>query len=285
VRDKEKRIFAHPDKVHDIGHKGKYFEVPGIGLTEPSPQRTPVLFQAGSSDAGKTFSAKHAECKFISGPSSKIIKEYVSDTRQRTAKAGRDPKNILIFALATIIVDESDEKAQAKYEDYKKYISYDGTLALVSGWSGIDFGLSEATDTVEKAKKPESNAMLSLVERYTDGEEKDWSIKELVEWNGIGGGGPVFIGSPTTVADQLQEWGEETDVDGFNIAYAVSQEHIEDIVKYLVPELQKRGVYPTSYAEGTLRDKLFGHSKLPSDHPAARYRDIEKVKREEAKKI
>ncbi len=109
LRDKERGVFIDPDKVHEIGHKGKYFEVPGYHLCEPSPQRTPVLFQAGASGAGKAFAA------------------------------GRDPSKVLVYALVTVIVDETDEKAQAKFEEYKQHVSYDGAL-LLSGWSGIDFG-------------------------------------------------------------------------------------------------------------------------------------------------
>jgi long-chain alkane monooxygenase len=98
---------------------------------------------------------------------------------------------------------------------------------------------------------------------------------------GTGGLGPVFVGSAATVADILQEWVAATDVDGFNLAYAVAHETFEDVVRYLVPELQRRGVYPTGYAPGTLREKLFGGSaRLPDEHPAAQYRDIEQVKRD-----
>ncbi|MDR2099572.1 MAG: LLM class flavin-dependent oxidoreductase [Campylobacteraceae bacterium] len=280
VRDREKRIFADPDKVHEIGHKGKYFEVPGIGLTEPSPQRTPVLFQAGSSEAGKNFAAGHAELVFVSTPSKKVVKEYIADIRKKAAENGRDPKKVLVLALITIIVDETDEKAKAKHEEYKKYVSYDGALSLVSGWSGIDFGKYKPDEPI---KKEDTNAIISVVEHLTNG-EKDWTPNDLAGWVGIGGMGPLFVGSAKTVADQLQEWVEYTDVDGFNIAYAVSHETFADVVKYLVPELQKRGVYPTSYKEGTLREKVFGYKYLPENHPAARYRDIEKIKKEEAKK-
>jgi FMN-dependent oxidoreductase (nitrilotriacetate monooxygenase family) len=280
VRDREKRIFADPNKVHEIGHKGKYFDVPGIGLTEPSPQRTPVLFQAGSSKAGKNFAAKHAELVFVSTPSQKIVKDYVADIRKQAAENGRDPKKTLVLALVSIVVDETDEKAQAKFEEYKKYISYEGSLSLVSGWSGIDFGAYKPDEPV---KKEDTNAIISVVEHLTNG-EKEWTPKDLAEWVGIGGLGPLFVGSAKTVADQLQEWVEYTDVDGFNIAYAVSHETFTDVVKYLVPELQRRGVYPTSYTDGTLREKIFGHRYLPENHPAARYRDIEKVKKEEAQK-
>ncbi|MET4355521.1 hypothetical protein ABIC08_005473 [Bradyrhizobium sp. RT9b] len=146
----------------------------------------------------------------------------------------------------------------------------------MSGWSGIDFGRYAPTDLV---KKVETNAIVSLVDHLAGG-SKAWTIEELARWGGIGGLGPVFVGSASTVADILQEWVEETDVDGFNLAYAVTPETFEDVVNLLVPELQKRGVYPTSYRPGILREKLFGEGPyLPSSHPAAAYRDIQAVKR------
>ena len=130
--------------------------------------------------------------------------------------------------------------------------------------------------------KSQTNAIISVVDHFAGG-GKDWTIEELARWGGIGGLGPGFVGSPTTIADILQEWTEETDVDGYNLAYAVTHETFEDVVDYLVPELQKRGAYPTAYREGTLREKLFGGGAyLPESHPAHRYRDIEAVKREEA---
>jgi FMN-dependent oxidoreductase (nitrilotriacetate monooxygenase family) len=280
VRDRERRIFADPNKVHEIGHKGKYFEVPGIGLTEPSPQRTPVLFQAGTSEAGRKFSSKHAEAVFASTSEKHELKEYVADIRRRAAEAGRDPKKLLVFALATIIVDETDEKAQAKLEEYQKYVSVEGALTLLSGWTGVDlsrYALKDSSKKIGIDKNTSSTFANGLI--HSDVEER--TVEDVAKWIGIGGPGPTFVGSAVKVADELQAWVEETDVDGFNISYVVAHETFKDIVKYLVPELQRRGVYPTSYTEGTLREKLFGYSKLPDTHPAARYRDIEKVKAEE----
>jgi FMN-dependent oxidoreductase (nitrilotriacetate monooxygenase family) len=276
VRDREKRIFAHPEKVHEIGHKGRFFEVPGYHLTEPSPQRTPLLYQAGASGPGKAFAAKHAECIFVAAPTKATLKAYVSDIRQRIAANGRDPSKVLIYNLVTVIVDETDAKAQAKFQDYQNYTSYDGALVFMSGWSGVDFGQYAPNDPVRKV---ETNAVRSMIEHLTDG-SRSWTIDELAKWGGIGGLGPVFVGSPKTVADILQEWVEDTDVDGFNLAYALAHETFADVVGYLVPELQSRGVYPTAYKPGTLRQKLFGDgSYLPQSHPAHPYRDIEAVKR------
>ena len=278
-RDRDRRIFTDPSKVHEIGHKGKYFEVPGYHLSEPSPQRTPVLYQAGASGPGKTFAAGHAECIFVAAPTKSVLKHYVADIRARIAAAGRDPKKVFIYTLITIITDETEEKAQKKFEDYKRYVSYDGSLTFMSGWSGIDFGQYAPTDVVERI---ETNAIHSFVEHIAGG-DKSWTIDELAQFGGIGGMGPVFVGSSQRIADILQEWVEETDVDGFNIAYAVTPDSFEDVVGHVVPELQKRGVYPTAYKPGTLREKLFGDRPyLPVNHPANGFRDIEAVKRREA---
>ncbi len=271
IRDRERGIFADPSKVHQIRHKGRYFEVPGYHLCEPSPQRTPVLFQAGASGAGKAFAAHHAECVFVSTPTRAVLKQYVHDVRTQAAAAGRDPRKLKVYNLVTLIVDETDAKAQAKFEEYQRYVSRDGALVLLSGWSGIDFGQYAPTELVRQV---ETNAIISVVEHLANG-DKAWSIDELARWSGVGGLGPVFVGSPSTVADILQQWVEETDVDGFNLAYAVAHESFADVVHYLVPELQRRGVYPTAYREGTLREKLFGDGPLlPDSHPAARYRDL-----------
>ena len=262
-----KGVFTHPDKVHEIGHKGKFFDVPGYHLCEPSPQRTPVLYQAGASGPGKTFAAQHAECVFVAAPTKPVLKAYVADVRRQAAAAGRDPRKVLIYNLVTVIVDETDAKAQAKFEEYQQYASYDGALVFMSGWSGIDFGQYAPTDLVRKV---ETNAIVSVVENLAGG-SKSWTIEELAQWGGIGGLGPVFVGSPSTVADILQDWVEETDVDGFNLAYAVTPETFEDVVNLLVPELQSRGVYPKAYRAGTLREKLFGDGPhLPASHPGRR---------------
>jgi long-chain alkane monooxygenase len=279
VRDRGNRVFTHPEKVHEIGHRGKYFDVPGYHLCEPSPQRTPVLYQAGASGPGKTFAARHAECVFVAAPTREVLRDYVADVRRQAAEAGRDPGDLLIYNLVTVIVDETDAKAQAKFDEYRRYTSYDGSLVFMSGWTGVDFGQYAPTDLVRKV---ETNAIVSAIEHLAGG-AKSWTIDELAAWGGIGGMGPVFVGSAETVADILQSWVEETSVDGFNLAYAVAHETFEDIVHYLVPELQRRGVYRKEYTPGTLREKLFGKGRLlPPDHPAARFRDIEAVKREEA---
>ncbi|MCV9997868.1 LLM class flavin-dependent oxidoreductase [Pararhizobium sp. YC-54] len=274
VRDRESGIFTHPEKVHPIHHAGKHFTVPGIHLSEPSPQRTPVLYQAGASSRGKDFAGAHAECIFVAAPSKPVLKRYVANVREAAEKAGRDPRKILAFNLQTVILGETDAEAKKKFDDYRKYVSYEGAQALISGWTGIDFG-QFAPD--EPLRHRYTNAVQSAVETFTTIDPgKVWTVREMADWVGIGGFGPVFVGSPSTVADLLEEWVEDTDVDGFNLAYAVTPESFEDAVDLLVPELQKRGVYKKDYAKGTLREKLFGEGpRLAPPHPGAAYRHQE----------
>lgn len=273
VRDRASGIFTHPEKVHPIRHEGQYFKVPGIHLSEPSPQRTPVLYQAGASSRGKDFAGANAECIFVAAPSKPVLKRYVSNVREAAERAGRNPRDILAFNLQTVILGETDAEAKKKFDEYRRHVSYEGALTLISGWTGIDFG-QFAPD--EPLRHRYTNAVQSAVETFTTIDpDKVWTVREMADWVGIGGFGPVFVGSPQTVADLLQEWVEDTDVDGFNLAYAVTPETFEDTVDLLVPELQKRGVYKKDYAKGTLREKLFGQgARLQAPHPAVNFRDL-----------
>ena len=266
-RDRKKGIFAEPAQVHEIGHSGKYFKVPGFHLSEPSPQRTPVLYQAGASRRGKEFAARHAECVFVSAPSAAIVKSYVLDLRRGAMELHRGP--ILIFAMFTIIVAPTDAEAAAKLSEYRSYIDYEGALALMSGWTGVDLSRYRPDQELRAMK---TNANQSALESFTVSDpDRRWTIREIAEFVGIGGRGPVIFGSPATVADKLQRWIDETDVDGFNLAYVVMPETYKNIVDLLVPELQRRGVYKKEYRHGTLREKLFQLGPyLTETHPGYR---------------
>lgn len=281
LRDRENSIFADHKKVHPIQHEGKYFTVPGIHICEPSPQRTPVLYQAGASSRGQKFASQNAECVFIAAPSKIATKKVVQGIRQKLVQEGRDPYSVKIYALLSIVTDETDAKAQAKFKEYQSYGSYDGALTLLSGWSGVDFSQYQPTDKVEYIQ---TNAIQSLLDSYVNADpERVWTIEEIANWNSLGGNGPVLVGSAETVSDALQQWVEDTDVDGFNLAYILAHQTFADVVEFIVPELQKRGVYQTSYAQGTLREKLFGAGPyLPENHRGAKYRNLKELKLAEA---
>ena len=243
-----------------------------IHLCEPSPQRTPLLFQAGASTRGRAFAARHAECVFINGPSPQIIAPIVADIRAKAAAYGRNPSEIQIFTMMTVITAPTTKAAQDKLAEYRGYVSEEGALALMSGWTGVDFAKLGPDDTVQYGK---TNSMTSALESFTTSDPaRKWTVREIAQHAAIGGRGPVVVGSPAEVADEMQAWMAATDVDGFNLAYAVTPETFADFVELVVPELQRRGTYKTEYATGPLREKLYGagRARLPAEHPAARMR-------------
>ncbi len=270
-RDRDAGIFAEPGRVHGIGHVGPNFRVPGFHLSEPSPQRTPVLYQAGASKRGRDFAARHAECVFVGAPSPGIVRGYVQDLRRRAAEYGRDPEKILFFALATPVLGESADAAEAKLREYRAHIDFQGALALMSGWTGVDLG---AYRPEQELRSEGTDANQSALDSFTVADpDRRWTVREIAEYVGLGGRGPVFVGTPAAVADDLERWRAEAGVDGFNLASAVMPETFADVVDLLVPELQRRGVYKTAYRPGALREKLFGAGpRLPDTHPARQVR-------------
>ncbi|MDR3083833.1 MAG: NtaA/DmoA family FMN-dependent monooxygenase, partial [Streptomyces sp.] len=271
VRDKAAGVYADPSRVHEIGHEGKHFRVPGIFLCEPSPQRTPVIFQAGGSPRGVALAAETAEAVFMNSATKAGLKKQIDALRAKAAEAGRDPSHIAVVQMVTVISAPTDEEAQAKYREFLEYVDYDGAMARYSGWTGLDMSQFDPDEPFENVQ---TNAGQTMVDFFTKIDpDKRWTPRDIAAYNGIGGTSPVIVGGPQTVADELVSWIEETGADGFNISHAVKFRDIEDFVRYVVPELQARGVMRTAYDGDTLRENLFGagQSRLASDHPGAAY--------------
>ncbi len=272
VRDAAQGVYVDPAKVHHIGHRGEHYTVPGIHLSEPSPQRSPVIYQAGASPRGTRFAAENAEAIFVGAPSKRVLAQTVQRIRDALEAAGRGRYDARIYTLATIVTDATDEAATRKYEEYLSYASPEGALVFMSGWMGIDLSRYDLDDPIGDVR---SNAIQSAVAAFQefDDDGREWTVRDIARWGGIGGLGPVLVGSGATVADTLQEWVDETDVDGFNLAYAITPGSFEDIVAHVIPVLTERGAYPAEYTPGTLRNALFGAGdRLPDNHRGARYR-------------
>ncbi|OBH59738.1 5,10-methylene tetrahydromethanopterin reductase [Mycobacterium colombiense] len=271
VRDAERGVFTDPAKVHDIEHKGRYFSVPGPFLCEPSPQRTPVLFQAGASPRGVRFAAAHAEAVFVSGPTPQIVSGPARALRAAATDLGRDPRSIKVFTMVTPVVGETHDEAVAKLRDYRRFVSPAGALALFGGWTGVDLA---KLDPDQPLTYVETDANRSALASFTTAApERAWTVRELADEIGIGGRGPVLVGSPTEVADELERWVDEADVDGFNLAYVTTPGTFADFAKFVVPELRRRGLVPEAPRRSTLRQRLGAAGPLlPADHPGAKYR-------------
>lgn len=277
LQGSNKNAYANPEAVRQINHQGKYFTVPGPHLCEPSPQRTPFLFQAGTSTAGRKFAATHAEAIFLNGHTPELVRPSVESIREEASRLGRDPQDIKIVAGVLAVVAESDEAAQKKYTDLAAYGDREGALALFGGWSGFD--LSQYSDEEDFRFSEETPpAVRSMVNHWasTSPDGVTWNKKTIAECLVLGGNGAKVVGSPTTVADELERWIEVANVDGFNLSYASIPETFRDIINLLIPELRKRGVFWEDYAVpgGTLRENYFGRpggNRLADNHPGAQY--------------
>ena len=268
--DKHRRVFTDPQKVHRVRYEGEFYKVDAIHLSEPSPQRTPLLYQAGASGRGRDFAARHAECVFVNGPSQQVVAPIVADLRRRAVGFGRAPDDLRIITLVTVIVGRDAAEARAKHDEYRRYVDHEAALALLSGWTGIDLS-KYALDEVLRPEK--TDASHSMVESFTTADPgRTWTMRQLAEKVAIGGRSPLIVGPPAEVADTLEDWVDRTGLDGFNLAYVVMPESFTDFVELVVPELQRRGRLKRDYRPGTLRDKLFGHARLPATHPAAAHR-------------
>ncbi|WP_454684209.1 LLM class flavin-dependent oxidoreductase [Ancylobacter moscoviensis] len=272
-RDRQAGIFTDSAKVRPIRHEGAHFRLDAIHLSEPSPQRTPVLYQAGSSPRGRAFAGRHAECVFVSGPSAAVIAPRVAAIREAVRAAGRDPATVRVFSMMTVILGTTDAEAAAKLAEYRSYVSHEGALALMSGWTGVDFSRLSLDDEVRHVENDAGRTAMDNITRADP--DRTWTVREVAEHVGIGGIGPVVAGGPETVANAIEAWVDSTGVDGLNLCYAVMPETFEEIADLLVPELTLRGRYKRAYTTGSLREKLFGEGpRLAPPHPAARTRPV-----------
>jgi len=272
VRDRRiGQPYTDPSRIRRITHDGPFYRVDGFNLADPSPQRTPVLYQAGASGRGKAFAGKHAECVFLEGQTPAIVAAAARDIRQHAVDAGRASDDILLYLGATVVVARTSKEARELHAEYAQYVDTVGQLALISGWTGIDMA---ALGLDEPIRYVQSNALQSTVENLTRRAGRPITPRDMTRFDQIGGRGPFIVGDPREVADQLIAWIDETGVDGFNLRRLVMPESLEAFVDLVVPELQNRGRYRTSYADGTLREKLFAGRgpHLAGTHPGARYR-------------
>jgi len=273
VDDRERGVFVDPSRVKRIAHEGKYFRVPDFALSEPSAQRTPVLFQAGTSSAGRSFAARHAEGIFVSVPLAAMARPSVADIKRRASQYGRRPEDLKFIAMAAVVVAPTDAEAQRKYREYMDYISVEGHLARHSALFQLDLsrlGLDTPLEYVD------TDGIRSTLEVFTRLDPtRRWTPRQMAQSLGLAAGGPTFVGSPQTVADEMERWMEDGDLDGFNILDPMPLLSYPEFVSMVVPELQRRGRVWIEYEASTLREHLLGlgHERSLPGHPASLIRD------------
>ncbi len=254
VRRDRLSVFTDPAKVRAIHHHGRQYRIDAPHLCEPSPQRTPVLYQAGASPRGLAFAAQHAECVFMNGGPPALVGQGIA--RLRGLATARPVK---AFVGATLVLGRSDAEAAEKLAEYRAHSSVEGALAHAAASLGLDFNRFGPDEPITA----ESNAIQSNVTAMARAMGGTLTRRGLVDQFILGSRQKPIVGSAQTVAETLIAYAAESGADGFNLSRTVFPECLEDVVELLVPALQERGAYKTAYAPGTYREKLFG--------PGARY--------------
>jgi FMN-dependent oxidoreductase (nitrilotriacetate monooxygenase family) len=262
-RDRAARAFADPSRIRPVSHRGEFFEVEAYHLSEPSIQRTPVLYQAGASGRGRAFAGRHAECVFIAARDRAAAREASRAIRAEAVKAGRAPDDVKIFVGIAVIPGRSRAEAEEKRAEYLRYASPEAGLAHFSASTGIDFARFGLDEPIPYGQ---SNAIQSATAAAA---RRHLTKRDLLGELELGGRYSVLAGDAVAIADELEAWIEEGEIDGFNLSRIVVPESFADFIDIVIPELQDRGIYKTAYADGSMRAKLFGQGdRLPSRHAA-----------------
>ncbi|THT99949.1 LLM class flavin-dependent oxidoreductase [Lampropedia puyangensis] len=269
IADKARRIHALPEKVHPVVHNGPFYRANAIHMSAPSPQRTPLLFQAGTSSRGLQFAGQHAEGIFIGATTPEAAREASRKLRQAAVDAGRRPEDIKIYAGMAVVTGDTQAQAQEKYAEYLQHASAEGGLAHFAASTGVDFAQYDLDEPIPFGK---SNAIQSAA---AAAQAQGWTTRrKLLEQFKLGSRYNTVVGDANHVADELTRWIDEGEIDGFNLTRIVVPETWEDFANTVVPELQNRGRYRTAYEPGGFRHKLFGQGdRLPANHVGAQWRD------------
>ena len=267
LRDKA-GAFSDVDGIHRINHAGEYYRVEGPHLSSPSPQRTPFLFQAGSSPKGRQFAGTHAEAQFVGGSAPEQVRTIIRDTREVAVAQGRGPDDILFYVALSFIIGSTEDEAKRLEREYDEYANEEGFLAHANLGVAQGDGTPYPPDTLLRDITTNGNrSTLASVTHSFEGREptvRDLGVLSAKRHIRV-------VGTPDQIADQLDDW-RAAGVDGVNVVNWVLPGSYTDFVDHVTPVLQERGLQQREYAPGSLREKLTGSARTNERHPSAKYR-------------
>jgi len=267
VQDKERGVHSDPAGIHRIHHVGKRYSVEGPHFSSPSPQRTPVLFQAGASPAGQLFSARNAEGVYISSPDPAAAHALTNETRALAADHGRDPGDIAFAQGLSFVVGDTHRDAVRRHDEIKRHLDLEGVALHALGDAGVDAGHLPLDTPISQLGEFTGVQGFARWAAEASGNVEP-TIRDLA-W--VLEGANRVVGTADEIADQLEQW-REAGVDGINVYHATVPGSFQETADRLFPTLRERGLIATDKS-GTLRHKLFGRGdRLPDSHPAAAYR-------------
>ncbi|MCD6073289.1 MAG: class flavin-dependent oxidoreductase [Rhodospirillales bacterium] len=254
IRDVENGIYSDPTKMHVLDHKGKYLNVRGpLNIGRPV-QGWPVIVQAGASDAGRQLAAETAEAVFTSQADLKTGQGFYADVKARMQKIGRDPEHLKILPACLVVVGDTVEEARQKRLKVDSLVHYDSAIASLSISLGTDASKFDPDGPLPEI--PESNASKSSRDKTVKmAAEENLTVRQLASRLG-GYSGLAMVGTPKTIADQMEEWLQTRASDGFTVMFPYQPLGLDDFCDKVVPELQRRGLFRTEYEGTTLRENL-----------------------------
>lgn len=254
IRDPESGLFFDTDKLHTLNHKGEYLSVKGpLHIARPV-QGWPVIVQAGSSEPGRELAAATAEVVFAVPPNIAEGRKFYADVKGRMAKYGRDRDHMKILPGALVVVGDSVDEARAIRAKLDSLVHYESAIASLSIALGSD--ASKFDPDAPLPPVPDTNDSKSSRERVIKlAERENLTVRQLAQRLG-GYAGLAFVGTPQTIADEMQAWLETDASDGFNIMFPWLPGGLDDFADKVVPELQQRGIFRREYEGNTLRENL-----------------------------
>ena len=257
VLDRESGRFADPDKVHELDYEGTWYSTRGPLTVPRSPQGRPVLMQAGSSGRGRDFAARWAELIFMGDPDIDIARAHYKDQKERIAAGGRDPDSVRMCPMAYTVVGESQAQAEEREQHFlNDLVDPIASLTLLSELMNHDFSDMALDDPITDELIESVSGIRGLVQNLREHIGDTITLADLAGHRATLLQGPRFVGTAQQVADQMEEWFHGDACDGFVIAATHTPGAYEDMVRLVVPELQRRELFRTQYTGTTLRDHL-----------------------------
>jgi FMN-dependent oxidoreductase (nitrilotriacetate monooxygenase family) len=272
VQDKASGIHADFDKIHKINHRGARYDVEGPFLVAPSPQRTPLLFQAGSSPAGRAFAARNAELQFLVTPSPADAQGLIADTNRLVEASGRRIGDLKFIQGLSFVIGSTHEEALRKEAELDETIDLDGMIAHFGGAIGVDLGLYDPGTPL--ADISESDGVRSLIQWAREASAREGREITIGDIGRQQAKTTRIVGTPDEIADSLERW-QAAGIDGVNVVNQTRPGSYDDFIDQVMPVLVERGLAraPGERARQSARARVFGQDRLFDRHPGAHYRD------------
>lgn len=253
IMDRRNAVFADASKVHRIEYDGRFYKSRGPLNVVRSPQNGPALIQAGTSPRGIDLAAKYADAVFAINPRPEEAAGYYAKVKNSMAELGRDPDHCAILFGAQPIIGTSEAEALEKQEEHNSLVPLEGGMALLSGHLNFDLSKLSPDDEMMSRTEPELQRGRRVYQKENG---ESMTLKEVAQRHGQSVGLPQFVGTPSSVADQLEAFFDQVGGDGFMLSPIYCPGAIEEFVDLVVPELQRRGRFRTAYTGATQRDHL-----------------------------